>query len=494
MAENGVFTVLKSFSCREVKAFRKFLNSPYFLKSEKLLKLFEILVRSVEEELGTDLRFKVFKKLYPGKVYKDSTIRNLVSDLNRQLNEFMMLENFRNSGLGRQKYLSAERLKKNLKEYIYPIDETSVNSQNFGSDHNYFLNKHFDSQSKFNFAVMDEKVTKFNSINTELGYLEDSLRYLKLFFLSQIAQFYTTVTIFRRTYDISELPPSVKKLAEDLDPEKLRQLITPGDEYYYAVELYEAMVNIYRKPEETKYYYEYKNCFYKYAFRVSGDECSMHISNLTSYCTGKATSGIEEFNNELFELIELTIKNKYYQNSNTEHLPHEYFRNFLLHGVRLRNFEWVNDFIHENYMKVHPADRENMKQLGFAYLNFNTAQYDEALGNINRISPDFFAFKLDIKNLTVQIFYELGYFEDALVQIKSYKEYLRKDKLLNMEKRKRYFSFLKFTENLVLYRAGTKNTDIGYLRYRISSHKATAFKPWLMEKVMILDTKAKRSA
>lgn len=494
MAESNVFTVLKSFSDSEVRDFRKFLNSPYFMKSKKILKLFDLLKRVKDDEVSPGVREMIYSKIYPGRAYRDSTIRNMYSDLNKKLNEFMLIENFRNSGLGRQKFLSAERLKKNLKEYIFPGDENTHNNQNYGSDHNYFLNKHFDEQSKFNFAVMDEKITKFNSINTELGYLEDSLRYLKLFFLSQITQSYATVSIFRQNYDIEVLPPTIKKLAEDLDPEKLRQLITPGDEYYYAVELYEAMVNIYRKPEETKYYYEYKNCFYKYAFRVSGDECSMHISNLASYCTGKANAGIEEFNNELFELIELTIKNKYYQNSNTEHLPHEYFRNFLLHGVRLRNFDWVNDFIHENYMKVHPADRENMKQLGFAYLNFNTAQYDEALKNINRITPDFFAFKFDIKNLTVQIFYELGYYEEALTQIKSYKEYLRKDKLLNMEKRKRYFSFLKFTENLVLYRAGTKNTDIGYLRYRISTHKSTAFKPWLMEKVMILDTKAKRSA
>lgn len=494
MAETDVFTVLRSFSAGELRSFRKFLISPYFYKSDNLLKLFELLIRSNEQELNMEFRKKLFGRIYTGKQYKDSTMRNLISILNNQLNEFMMLENFQNSGIGKQRYLNSERLKKNLTECCYPDEDSTVALRNYGSDYNYFLNRHFLEQSRFNFAVMGNKVTRAHNIKSELSYLEDSLRYLKLFFLSQISQFYTTVMILRRTYDISELPENVKRLSEDLDPQKLRQLITLSDEYYYAVELYEAMVNIYRYPEETKYYYIYKDCFYKYSFRVSADECSMHISNLTSYCTGKATAGSGEFNNELFELIELTIKNKYYQNSNTEHLPHEYFRNFLLHGIRLKKFDWVNDFIHENYMKVHPADRENMKQLGFAYLNFSTGQYDEALENINRISPDFFAFKFDIKNLTVQIFYELGYFEEALTQIKSYKEYLRKDKLLNMEKRKRYFSFLKFTENLVLHRAGTKDTDIGYLKYRISSHKATAFKPWLMEKVMLLDTRAKRSA
>jgi len=494
VAESNVFTVIRSFSENEIKSFRKFLDSPYFLKSEKLLKLFDILSGEAGDELCPVIREKIYTEINPGMAYRDSTIRNLLSELNKQLNEFMMMENFRNSGMEKQIYLNAERLKKNLPEFIYNEDDNPNNPRFYGSDYNFFLNKHFLEMNKFNFSVMGQKVTRYNNIRAELGCIEDSLRYLKLFFFSQIAQFYTTVTIFKQTYDFHELPPAVKKLSEDLDTEKLKQLITPDDEYYYVVELYLTMIDMYRNLGESKYYYKYKECFYKYAFRVSADECSMHISNLTSYCTGKATSGIEDFNNELFELMELTIKNKYYQNSNTEHLPHEYFRNFLLHGLTLKKFDWVNDFIHENYMKVHPADRENMKQLGFAYLNFNTAQYDEALGNINRISPDFFAFKLDIKNLTVQIFYELGYFEDALVQIKSYKEYLRKDKLLNMEKRKRYFSFLKFTENLVLHRAGTKNTDIGYLRYRISTHKATAFKPWLMEKVMILDTKAKRSA
>ncbi|HMQ81020.1 MAG TPA: hypothetical protein PKD94_15755, partial [Ignavibacteria bacterium] len=353
---------------------------------------------------------------------------------------------------------------------------------------------HFLESYNFNFSISGRKVTKFKNIETELLYLGDSLKFLHLFYVSQISQFYTTVRILQNTYDIQKIPDIILKMFKVLDPGSIKQVLADDDEYYFVVELYESMVNMYRNMDDTKYFYDYKECFYKYAFRVSGDECSMHIVNLISYSTGKVSSGIEEFNNELFELIELTVKNKYYQNSNTEHLPHEFFRNFLLHGVRLRKFDWVNDFIHENYMKVHPADRENMKQLGFAYLNFNTAKYDEALKNINRITPDFFAFKLDIKNLTVQIFYELGYYEEALTQIKSYKEYLRKDKLLNMEKRKRYFSFLKFTENLVLHRAGTKNIDIGYLKYRILAHKATAFKPWLIEKVMLLDTKARRSA
>ncbi|HWA07055.1 MAG TPA: hypothetical protein VG961_10955, partial [Ignavibacteria bacterium] len=381
---------------------------------------------------------------------------------------------------------------KNLPEFkSFEIGDLKINK---GTDYKYFLNKHFLESYNFNFSISGGKVTRAENIETELVYLEESLKSLHLFYISQISQFYTTVRILQNTYEIKKIPDIILKMFHVLEPDRIKHTITHDDEYYFVVELYENMVNIYRNPEETKYYYQYKECFQKHAFRVSADECSMHISNLTSYCTGKATAGSGEFNNELFELIELTIKNKYYQNSNTEHLPHEYFRNFLLHGIRLKKSDWVNDFIHENYMKVHPADRENMKQLGFAHLNFNTGRYDEALENITRITPDFFAFKFDIKNLTVQIFYELEYFEEALSHIKSYKEYLRKDKLLNTDKRKRYFSFLKFTENLVLYKAGTKSTDIGYLKYRISSHKATAFKPWLMEKVLLLDTRAKRSA
>ncbi|NOS85625.1 MAG: hypothetical protein HOP31_10830, partial [Ignavibacteria bacterium] len=370
MPESNVFTVLKSFSENEIKSFRKFLNSPYFLKSNKQLRLFEILHRAGEQELGPEFRYKIFRKIYPGKIYKDSTIRNLISDLNRQLNEFMMLENFRNSGLDKQRYLNVERLKKDLP--AFSINEGSYPIIDTGTDYKYFLNKHFLESYNFNFSITGRKVTKVKNIETELVYLEDSLKFLHLFYISQISQFYTTVRILQNTYDIQKIPDVILKMFKVLDPGSIKQVLADDDEYYFVVELYESMVNMYRNMEDTKYYYEYKECFYKYAFRVSADECSMHIVNLISYSTGKVSSGIEEFNNELFELIELTVKNKYYQNSNTEHLPHEYFRNYLLHGVRLKNFEWVNDFIHENYMKVHPADRENMKQLGFAYLNFNT--------------------------------------------------------------------------------------------------------------------------
>jgi hypothetical protein len=81
------------------------------------------------------------------------------------------------------------------------------------------------------------------------------------------------------------------------------------------------------------------------------------------------------------------------------------------------------------------------------------------------------------------IYYELGYFEEALCLVKTYHEFLRKNRLVSVERKKRYFSFLKFLEKLINIKLSGEKTDIGYLKYRITNHPHTAFKPWLQEKI-----------
>lgn len=494
MNSYSLISVIRAMPVNEKRLFRKFLKSPYFTANEDQIKLFDLIVKHKKmTELTKRKKMIFYPLIYAGKKYTDSKIRFLYSKLNKSYKEFLIQENIRNKPFEKTNYLLSSLLYRNISGQ-YELNEFENNSKfKTGADYLYFLNMHFLESHRFNIHFTSGRLLRSSDISSGLDILEKSAKHLFLFYFSQICLYYNTSLILKHRYSLDKEPMLINFLAAETAFKNIYDVMNKIDEYHFITELYFNLITMNKNPEENSYYYKYKNTVNKYASRLSPDERSVHISNLFSYCSGRATRGIDEFNDELFNLIELIINNEYYKDSKTSHLGYDYFRNFFLHGLRLKKYGWVKEFIMKNYKKVNPLERDNMKNLGLAHLSFNRGKFSEALDYINKINIDQFIYKFEARNLTVRIFYELGYTEEALSQIKSYKEYLRKDRLLNPETRKRYINFLKVLEKLVLSKAGSENIDLGYIKHRLETNSNLSFKPWLLEKILQINPAYKKT-
>lgn len=500
MPKTSVFRVLSSFSREEMKKFRGFLESPYFNKSKKLVEFYNLVKKYYP--LFTDIRLEkeaIAKKLYAGEEYRDSTIRNLFSDLHAKAIEFLTYENFNRSKTDKYKYLLNEIGRKNIKNEFERTVETFNSDENAGEnagvDYTYFLNNHYMEAYKFNFFYTNERVLRKEAVDTETEFLNNSTRHLLYYFLTELGTHNVSQLIYAKTYNIDTSDTLLKILSEKFSFERIEEIIPVTDKYFYIIEIYKALTGMYSDTDNEKNYFEYRRLLFTHVSKLSPSERNLHLRYLSSYCIGKAQQKHNPvFNDELFELYEVILKNEYYIDNKTEHLPHEMFRSIILHGLRLKKYSWTADFIVTYSGKVHPDDRHNMFHLGSAYLHYHQGNYSEALEKLNRIETDFFIFKFDVKNLTLMIYYELGYFEEALCLIKTYHEFLRKNRLISVERKKRYFSFIKFMEKLINIKLGAENTDLGYLKHRINKHPHTAFKPWLQEKILQLQTRIKNIA
>jgi hypothetical protein len=151
--------------------------------------------------------------------------------------------------------------------------------------------------------------------------------------------------------------------------------------------------------------------------------------------------------------------------------------------LRHKDFGWVNDFVNKYSYKVNPRDRDNMFYYGNAYLQFNQGYYVNSLKSIQNIDDTFFIYKVDIKNLTLMNYYFLDYTEEALTVSKSYREFIRQNKILSPERKSRYINFSKYYDKVILFKTKSLRKDIGYLEREISKHSSIAFKAWLMERI-----------
>ncbi len=496
MNKTEVFTLFRSFSKAEMKKFKLFLCSPYFNRSKKITELYEYLMKFYP--MFSDIRLEreaISTAMYPDERFSDSTIRNLFSDLHKKALEFLTYENFKSSKLDKYNYLLDEVGRKNLKDEFEKVINCCSGNNYGGMDYSYFLNNHQINAKKFNFSYTNEKVSKKEKVSSELGYLENSVRNLLLYFLTELATHNISLIIYSRTYDVDCSKMLLKSIADKYSPEKIKEIIPETDEYYPIVEIYCALVKMYSDTGNIEHYSEYKKILYRHINNLSNGEKSLHIKYLSSYCIGRLQKGPDEvFSAELFDLYKITLNNECYRENKMGHLPHELYRSILLHSLRLRKYDWAASFINEYSQKVHPGDIENMTKFGKAHLYYNTGNYSGALENLSLIDQDFFIYKFDVKNLTLMIYFELGYYDEALSLIKTYHEFLRKNKIITIERKKRYFSFIKFTEKLINHRLGACESDLGYIKYRLQKHNTTAFKPWLMEKFTTFMQESEKTA
>ncbi len=481
MDKNSISILFNNFSQNDIKNFRLFLLSPYNNKSRQLILFFDIISSGKRSKNKKLTREEISAKMYPAKKYNDSTIRNLYSDLSKAAIEFLAAENFRRSKRTQFLFLQNELSSRNLSGEFERATSKFERDVYDDVDFNYFYVKHRAESNKFNYSYNNTNILRNKNTESELLTLNKSTAYLAYYFITElISQF-----IASRTYSLNYNTPGKDGLPEKilnlLSPQKLSSFLPSNDKYRYIIQLYTALINIYEDFDNEKKYFRYKKLFSKFSGKLSRDERSMHSNNMVSYCIHRISEGgNEEFVEELFNLYKLIIENEYYINSSSGHLPHELFRNILLEAIRMKKFDWSKNFIDKYHTKVQPAEIQNMKLLGYAYLNFALEKYNEALDNITGIHTDFFLFKLNEKNLRLQIFYKLGYYEEALYLMKTYSEFLRTNKFLNPERKKRYNSFIKLTGKLIQYKLGNIKHDPDYIKHQICKNPAVAFKPWLI--------------
>lgn len=495
MGKSEIYGLLRVFEAKEIRKFGEFLRSPYFNKGKKIIELFEYIKGF--HPMYSDIRLEreaISAGIYPGEEFNDSTIRNLLSDLHKAALEFLAYENFGSSEADKHRFLLREIGRRNLEDEFEKAIENYEKDAEEGLDYRYFLTMQEIEAAKFNFGYINEKISKAEKVSAGLNSLENSGRYLFFYFLTELASHQVSLMIYNRRYETDDSGMTLRKIAAEFSPGKIKTLIPQGDRYYPLLEIYAALIEMYSDMEKEENYFSYKDLLFANFDILSAAEKAMHIHYLTSYCIGKVrenAAGI--FSKELFGLYEINLNNAYYKDNKSAYLPHELYRSILMHGLRLKKFDWTAGFITKYSNEVHPHSRQNMLKFGNAYLCYNTGDYTGTLKNLVQIDQDFFIYKFDVKNLTLMVYYELGYLEEALSLIKAYHELLRKNRIINPAMKKRYFSFLKFTEKLIYFRYGEPDSEPGYLRHRIKNHQATAFKPWLLEKFSEIEQGIKKA-
>ena len=285
-------------------------------------------------------------------------------------------------------------------------------------------------------------------------------------------------------YDIDYKDNFIFDILKYINLKNIFKSIKNKTKYDYILELYLKLYECYCNIENDKFYYEYKNLFLENLNKLNEDSRAFHFGVLINLCLRKNNldTSKDEFVNEEFNLYEIILQNEYYKEGKINYLPTYYFRAILFSALKLKKFDWVQNFIEKYSNNVPEEDRENIYNFGNAYLYFEKGEYNSSARHLLKISIDQFVFKFDIRNLTLKIFYELEDYDKAFEVLHSYKEFLRDSKLMTKDNKMLLLKYINYTEKFMLYKTGQRTIDIGRIKHNLQKEDKVAFKNWLIDK------------
>ncbi len=189
---------------------------------------------------------------------------------------------------------------------------------------------------------------------------------------------------------------------------------------------------------------------------------------------------------EIFNLFVSCIKDKAYKMNNDAYMQPDFFRNFIVNAIYLKEFDVADNFTEKYTEELKPVFRRDMKYYSKALISFGKAQYEEALVNISKVKYALVNFKVDIKVLSLKIYYELKLTEQAYSMADTFKHNLKSYIEMPEDLKLSYINFIKYYLKL-LNATEKKNKDEAlYFKSEIEKEKIISQKTWLIEKFEVI--------
>jgi hypothetical protein len=151
----------------------------------------------------------------------------------------------------------------------------------------------------------------------------------------------------------------------------------------------------------------------------------------------------------------------------------------------MNEFEWAAAFIESFRSRLEPVNYETVLNLSYALFHFNKNEFEKALIFLNNIKPvKRWEFKFAVKEVTLQVFYELSMFPQAYYLADSFRHFIASmAKNFSSERIESRNNFLKYYTALLKLKENPEKKEAGKIINELKDSNTLIFnRDWLMEK------------
>lgn len=475
MKDSQIIKILRTFTEPEIRAFERFVHSPYFNTSEATRKLFSAMkIHYPGFSEGNLTKQKLFAAVYGKREYNNLLFNKLSSNLiklslefitltNSTLQKYALLRGLRKKGLGslfKSNFIRAEkeleRGNVNEGDTVYQM-LINMESANFN----------LDTDNYFGFEISGMRHMELNT----------------LYFLERVAANYLQKTNIATSGEIQK-SKIITKLNDNIDYEGLYDQIS-GSELYYKKRLlhFLSMILLHKNRDERLYREIKASLFDTPLWNV--DIINLGFIYLLDFITYKIKAGDDSYLNER-HLVYKKIEQDSFASGNVK-IIFTFFRNFILSGINTGDFEWSKYVLNKYIDEIEGKGNTGMKHYFEALIEFHEGNFQSSLIAINKLdlkklAVDKFGMFFDIRFLKFKIYFELNLIEESLAMIDSFEHYLKKDTKINKSVKPAYIGFVKYYKKLIHCRIKEDYSSPGLIREKLQKEKANE-KKWLVKKL-----------
>lgn len=486
MKELKLIRILQKLSPAELREFEKFIVSPYFNKGRNLLPYYKELKKFYPEfDSPSFTKQGIYLKLNKGPKFDkkaNSLINKLNSELTFLMDKYLTVSEFEKDSYQNGVFLSQAFNNKGLFENgLNTISKTNKLLDEGGVDPEYFISKrkllHIKAdalEGKRNmkeYFDLPEELSLINAVYAHISYFDEYCSEL----IGKVELNKTS-----NTFTFSET------LKENNFNAILNKIKARNGIFAVIYEIYYAMYAAFSDILNTDKYTDFKLKVFDNLYLFKNSEKHFLLKNLSNLCTiSEKRSGSKKIT-EFYDIYNKMLVERAYSYIDN-FIDSMTFDNILINYIQLKKFNEAEQFISKFSEKLPATNRELFINLAYSRLYFEMKEFEKGFKFISGIKKDDM-YDISIKQLTILYFYELGYYEEALAQISSFKRFLKESKKISKTNLNRYYGFASGVN--ILIESINNNLNKGVI-YKINSiiekYPALYRKNWLLNKAEELE-------
>ncbi len=448
MKNTKIYNVLQNFNKLEQNRLRKFLKSPYFNSDEKIVELFDFIIKFQNGKSKRELQKEaLWEKLTNKKVFDNVRFRKYCSDLLKNVETFIAFEHVENDKITKT-YLTLDAIRNRKIEHLYNSyirNSKKLAQTNLDESANSHLNQYLVEKTLYDLTESELKRLDKSNIESISSNLDH-------FYFSEKLRFYSAALSQQSYLKDGYKIDFVEDLISIIKNSNLLEIPSISIYYYCLLTV--------KENEELDHYYKLKELLSLNALNFPKSEALSLYYFAANYCIRKNNKGDYQFADELFQLYNEMVSKEIILTKIGEISPWD-FKNIVGIGVFLKKYSWTEKFINDYGPKIPENYRENSIKFNLGQLYFSLKKYDQVLEQLRELEDQDLLVSLNAKTFTTITYFELDEFEPLDFFIESFRVYLGrkvKSKELNNDRQQRYLRFLNLVKKLTKIIPGEKKS------------------------------------
>lgn len=478
MKNGKLVQILATLSQVEMTRLYKYIQSPYFHVHQDTVRLFEILHKHhpVFRESAMEPEV-VFHQLFPEAAYHKSRLYTLTSYLLKLTYDFLADQSS-----------SAYYSQKKKRDLVLALTERGLTKiagkvlqqmEKELENYTYRENRYYFEAFQYASTQADFELGILNRVRTPI--LQSVSDGLDHYYLVEKLKYACAMINHQKILSVAYQYPLLEEVIEYCQQLNFDEVPLIGV-YYLTLQMQ-------RSADGDSYYYQLTQLMDQYKPLFPDDEAINLYSLAINYCNRRYKSGAEIFLREMFELFRQMLRQSLvFANASTSMI---YYKNIVSLGLKLKEYEWTTQFIHQYQDELPQVHQESMLQYSLALVAFEQEAYRQCTRHLLQVDfMDEFN-RLNYYLLLMKTYFETAEVESLFSLCNTTLTYIRRNKTLAPNNRKAYINFVKFVQKMarILYN-GSK--DQPQLWEDIESSPLLVERKWLLSKQPAFTTQSER--